>query len=164
MNKRWCVLASLVVCFGFAHATEIYRWVDDQGRTQVSDVVPEKYKAVAKRLDSRQFELSPQQRAEADARAARERRTANAAAAVDASRGKVGLAPAANLSAPSTGASGASARPAATDCASLQRAYAQSQECFAPFVTAKGAVKAEAYKTCTSLPDPSPKCGSPPSP
>ena len=35
-----------------AGAAEIYRWVDDKGVTNVSDVVPEKYKKVAQRVET----------------------------------------------------------------------------------------------------------------
>jgi hypothetical protein len=162
MTKHACLLASLALCCCFARAADIYIWTDEQGRTQMSDVVPDKYRATARKLDSRQFNLTPQQKAEADARAARERTAASRSPMPAGS--DLGKAPAGaptNLGGVSRAASGAMARPG-TDCASLQRAYAESQACFAPYVTAKGAVKAEAYQTCTSIPDPSPKCGTPP--
>ena len=64
-----------------AHATDIYRWVDDQGRTHFADVVPERYKSVATKIDSKSSELSEGARAEAAARAARERTQAEFEAA-----------------------------------------------------------------------------------
>ena len=153
------LLLAGVLLLPIAHATEIYQWVDESGRTQLSDVVPERYKRSAKRVDSRSFEISPQQRAEAESRAARERERAakpvgtpvpprdeRAGALVPA---RAAFAPAGAGSAPSP----------ASDCASLRRQYAQSQECFAQYQNTNGSVKPGAYEKCTEVPDPSPKCG-----
>ncbi|HEY2926593.1 DUF4124 domain-containing protein [Piscinibacter sp.] len=49
----------------------------------------------------------------------------------------------------------------ASDCAARLRRYRESQECFAPYRTVTGAIKAEAYQRCVELPDPSPQCGLP---
>lgn len=57
-------------------AADIYRWVDDQGQTQVSDVVPEKYRDKATRLNSRKYELTSEQKADARDRAVYEARRA----------------------------------------------------------------------------------------
>mgnify|MGYP001767041620 CR=1 FL=1 len=59
------------LAFG-AGATDIYRWVDENGRTHLSDVVPERYRDTATRVDSRSHELTPEQRREARERAAGE--------------------------------------------------------------------------------------------
>jgi len=56
-----------------ASATVIYRWIDENGRTHVSDVVPEKYKKSATRVDSAQYEAPPESRKEAEQRAAKEK-------------------------------------------------------------------------------------------
>ena len=154
MMKRTIVLAG-VLWLSIAQATDIYQWVDDSGRTHLSDVVPEKYKHSAKRVDSRQFEVGPQQRAEAEARAAREREQAakGSAETPAGARGARG----ATLGSASPGA--ASAPGDASDCASLRRQYAESQECFAPFLNVNGSYKPGAFEKCTQVPDPSPKCG-----
>src|SRR5262245_969082 len=47
-----------------AHSADIYRWVDEQGRTHISDTVPERYRGVATRLDAKPIEPTAQQRAE----------------------------------------------------------------------------------------------------
>ena len=157
-----CVLAcaaSGLLCASLARAAEIYQWVDESGRTHLSDVVPEKYRATAKRVDSRQFEPTPQQRAAAQALAAREREQAAKAAVADAAGSAAqgdAAAAAKAASAPAAPASGASN---ATDCASLRQLYTQSQECFAPFRNTNGSLKPGAYDKCVEVPDPSPKCG-----
>lgn len=158
MMKRTVVLAG-VLWLSLAQATDIYQWVDESGRTHLSDVVPQKYRHSAKRVDSRLFEVSPQQRAEAEARAAREREQA-AKGAAEAPVGARGERAASTGSAqPASAAAPASARGDTSDCASLRRQYAQSQECFAPFINTNGSVKPGAFEKCTQVADPSPKCG-----
>lgn len=152
-----CVLSG-VLCASVARAADIYQWVDESGRTHLSDVVPEKYKATAKRVDSRQFEPTPQQRAAAQALAARERDLAAKVTAADAagSAAQGGAAAATRpASAPTAPASGASS---VTDCATLRQIYTQSQECFAPFRNTNGSLKQGAYDKCVEVPDPSLKC------
>lgn len=45
------------------------------------------------------------------------------------------------------------------DCATLRRLYRESLACFAPYVLANGATKAEAFQKCTVRADPAPLCG-----
>jgi hypothetical protein len=48
--SRWLVaLALLLAGVDAARAVDMSRWVDEQGRTQVSDVVPDRYRASARR-------------------------------------------------------------------------------------------------------------------
>lgn len=153
--------ASLI---GAAQAADIYQWVDASGRVHVSDVVPEKYRAIAKRMDSQRFELTPAQKAEAQARQARRANSSAAASASAASEEQPGAnqgndaksAPAASLSGPAK-----KAAPPPPDCQALWQAYADSQACFAPFQNVNGTMKPGANEACTELPDPSPRCGLP---
>jgi Domain of unknown function (DUF4124) len=134
-----------------ACAADIYRWVDENGKVHVSDVVPEKYRNSAKRIDSRESEVSPQQRRDAEARAAAERAKADAAATAAPADAAQSTAQPARKPAAAAG----------TECEQAHRLYKESVDCFAPFVTAGGAVKGDAFKQCTALPDPSPRCGPP---
>ena len=139
------LLACSLLSVDAAQATDIYRWVDDNGRTQLSDVVPEKYRARATTVDSARYELSPVDRALAEARAQRQR-PLEAAASGAAPRGAApGL--------------GRSPRSPMADCATWQRLYTRSQECFARYKTVNGATKAEAFQKCTEIPDPATQCG-----
>lgn len=151
MAMRPVLLACCLLGAVCAHAADIYMWVDERGRVQFADVVPERYKASARRIDSRSFELTPQQQAEAQARAAEEKRRAAQLESDSAAARQ----PPAQMAPPTAGA----IQPPATDCAALQRAYVQSQECFAPFVMKNGAVREQAFKACVAVPDPSAKCG-----
>jgi hypothetical protein len=161
--RRWSALAWLAgaaLACSAAGTTPLCRWVDAQGRTQLSDVVPEAYREKATCIDSRQHELTPEQRREAELRAAAAKQKARQAAA------------AASGAAPASGASGALAssapapakRPAQaitedTDCATRWRLYDESVECFGPFRTTRGATKPEAFERCNVVASPEPRCG-----
>jgi len=147
------VAAALAACA--VHAGDIYRWVDENGRTQMSDRVPEQYRATARRLgDSRQYELTPQQRNEAQARAAREkaREDADARARADAEARAAAAAGAASQPAtPSKAAAKEDVEPntiSAAECDAWWREYLNNSACYAPFRTARGGMKAGAFEAC----------------
>ena len=155
-------LRGLLVCIALlfalpAQCAVIYRWVDEQGRTQVSDVVPEKYRKSAIRIDSSRSEVSPEQRQQAERAAAKNKALAEEATTRRQSAHVVQPPIAASQAA-------ASRRPAqgvtdATDCATWRRLYRESEECFGPFRTTRGATKTEAFEKCNQIPNPELKCG-----
>lgn len=160
MNQGFAMLrrSSFFLCCAFAaaatQAADIYQWVDDSGRMQASDVVPDKYKATARRLDSQRFELSAAQKAEAQTRRASSRKGSGDLPGESVSdNGQT--APAASLSGSPRAAH------AATDCETLRRRYDESQACFSPFKNVNGTMKPGANEACTEVPDPSPQCGLP---
>jgi hypothetical protein len=140
-------------------AAPVCRWVDERGRTQISDVVPDKYKKAATCTDSQKYELSPAQRREADQRAAEERARPRSEAANPPKESASGpLSPAAPASQPGA------KRPAevvtdATDCQTWWRVYDESADCFGPYRTARGGIKPEAFDNCNVVPNPELKCG-----
>jgi hypothetical protein len=142
-----------------AEAAPLCRWVDDSGRTQISDSVPDRYRSSAVCTDSRQYELSPQQRQEAEQRAARQKAQARQERSGQATE-RAGAA-----SEPGSAASGSVAkRPAqgvtdATDCDTWWRLYDESEECFGPYRTTRGATKPEAFEKCNVIARPELKCG-----
>lgn len=159
MTNRILILISCALLTSFASATDIYRWVDENGRTSLSDQVPERYRNVATKVDTSASELSESQRQEALARAAREKQKVEEAAQAAPPASPM---PKAGQLTPSSGMR-------ETECEALMRAYRESQECFAPFMLAgsdgsphSGGVREEAFLYCTSVPDPSQQCGSPP--
>jgi len=158
MMMKHAIVLGGALWLSIAQAADIYQWVDESGRTHLSDVVPEKYKATAKRVDSRQFEPTPQQRAAAQALAARERELAAKAAAADAAGSAAQRGAAAATKPASAPAAPASSASNVTDCATLRQLYTQSQECFAPFRNTNGSLKQGAYDKCVEVPDPSLKC------
>lgn len=156
MTKKMVFLFLCSVLFSTAYANTIYQWVDDNGRTQISDKVPPRYKSVATELDTRASRVSEQQRQEALERVARQKERAEAAGR---EREK---ADAADADAASQSAQPKSLAPVVesdADCEQLRRAYYESQECFAPFMLVDGGIRAEAYQYCRPIADPSSKCG-----
>lgn len=161
MIQRLMLVVSCALWIAVAQAADLYEWVDDQGGLHVSDIVPEKFRSRAKKIDTRSSEIPPQQRSEAEARAAKDKQTLEKAQAeADAARTRMqrGSGPRDPVAAP-----GATPKPA-DDCPTLQRQYKESQECFATFRGQDGTVKPEAFQKCTDLPDPSAKCGLPTTP
>src|SRR5512140_3198728 len=142
------------------HAADIYRWVDENGQTHLSDTVPDKYRNSATRVDTGPTELTPQQRAEAEARAAQQKKLAEEE---EARRRAREAADAAGSTAPAPPAPPIRPAPRATpnssDCAQLLRRYRASQECFAPYRMANGAIRPEGFVLCgPDVPDPSGQC------
>lgn len=147
-----------------APATQLCRWIDEEGRTQVSDKVPPKYKQVAKCADAAQYNPTDAQRREAEARAQADRQAEAKAQAAREATAK-GQKAAAKASGDRSLQGNAPLKPESVsstkDCATLHRLYRESQECFAAFRLSNAAVRPEAYKSCTEVLDPSPQCGPP---
>lgn len=143
---------------GLSNAADIWRWVDEHGRTHVADSVPERYKAVATKIESQKSQPSESERAAAVGRAAKDRerlaaleaqRVRDEAAQLPAS--SPGLAASSPAGKSSTGQAG-------TECDALWRAYYESQRCFAPYLI-PGGVKEEAFQQCKTVLSPSNRCG-----
>ena len=140
-------------------ATPLCRWVDETGRTQISDLVPEKYRRAATCSDSQSYELTPEQRRQAERRAAEDKARARPpAASAPRARESNASGPAAPASQPKV------KRPtevvdSSTDCKTWWRLYDESAECFGPFRTTRGAIKPEAFESCNEIPSPEVKCG-----
>jgi len=139
---------------GLCGATDIYKWKDEAGHTHVADSVPERYRKVATKIDSRQFEVRADDRAAALARSAKELERA-AAMAADRARTESdasGLAPS---------GSGPRAQPkqGESECDRLWRTYLDSQRCFAPYQRRQGGTRVEAYSHCEPVQAPPAECG-----
>jgi hypothetical protein len=142
-----------------AHATPVCRWVDERGQSQISDIVPEKFRQSATCSDSRQYELSPQQQSEADQRAADQQESARQRMADELAKEKD--APPATVAA---AAAPRAKRPLeliteSTDCATRWRIYDESVTCFGPFRTTQGAIKPEGFAQCRDIANPEVRCG-----
>jgi hypothetical protein len=125
-----------------AFATDVYKWVDENGKTQYGSSVPERYKGSAKKVGEGSAP-SAAQREEAAARLAREKAAAEQMAAQRAKPNPVSTIPAPD------------AKPiAADDCEAQKKRYRESMNCFAPYVTVNGTVKAEAYQHCVEMRQP----------
>ncbi len=141
-----------------AFAVDMYRWVDERGVTNVSDAVPDKYKHVATKVDSTQFNVSARQRRAAASQAAAIIGRAAADAPPEPAASSVALRRVRKATAPPVAAASAGGN----DCATLQRRYREAQECFAAGSnTVSGAVNVARSPQCPIVVDPSPKCGLP---
>lgn len=157
MTSKMAFLFACSMLFSTAYATTIYQWVDENGRTQISDTVPPRYKDVATKVDTSASRVSEKQRQEALERVAKEKELVESAnrARADAAATKAADQSVDTKSAPPV------VDNKNADCEQLMRAYRESQECFAPFMRVEGGTREEAYKYCTPVADPSVKCGLP---
>ena len=143
------VATTLVVACARIGATPICRWVDSDGRSQLSEMVPEQYRKGATCTDSMQYELAPGE--------------AHTGVVQDVARPLAPLPAVAPV--PLQAASHPVAkRPAevvtdATDCPTHWRLYDASMACFGPFRTTRGATRVEAFDVCNVVASPELRCG-----
>lgn len=142
-------LACLSPCL---QAGVIYQWVDDAGRTQMSDVVPAKYQKSAKQVGGG-TSTAPMQSTD-DARQARERiRAANAATASSRRQNSANY--------PSAPNNSDSSEADSNDCAALWRSYHESLSCFGRYRNSMdNSMDPQAFKVCEETTDPTSRCGS----
>ncbi len=154
-------LASVLCAATAAYGGVIYRWVDEQGKTHFSDVVPEKYRRVARPVGGSDEAPPPAPPASRPAPRPLEQAasTPGAASAAPAAPAAPVRRPPSTPSALASGKRPASTPTEGTDCATWLRLYRESLDCFAPFVTARGAMKAEAFAVCNPVPEPPIRCG-----
>lgn len=144
------------VCCSAAYAEVIYRWVDDNGLTHFTDKAPRQPAKSVTTIDTHQYELSPAQRKDAEARIAREKARA---AELASGKEKEAPAPAPAIPMPQAGNPPAKPSPAATDCASLLQRFWDSAECYAPFLNVNGSMKPGGPETCgPPVPYPAKEC------
>lgn len=144
--------ALLAPAFG---ATLMCRWMDENGRTHITDIVPEKYTNMAICTDSDQYELTADQLRDAAQRQATQRsKTLREQATQDVSSEsrRVETTPPPRVKRPAEIVTNK------TDCPTWWRLYDESSACFGPFNTVRG-IKAEAYDVCNEVASPEPKCG-----
>jgi hypothetical protein len=157
MARAGCLLALTAVWPLPGAATPLCRWVDNNGRTQLAQTVPERYKAVATCTDSTRYDIPAAQLRAAQQRADDERRRAARVAAPPWAASSPASAPPGALA--PTPKRPAQAVTELTDCATSWRLYDESLACFGPFQTVHGAIKAEAYDVCNVVASPEPRCG-----
>jgi hypothetical protein len=142
------IAATFVLCtvLAFAaHGAEIYRWTDESGKTHISDTVPAKYKDAATRIDSKAFELSPDQRRDAETRAAAQKARSDSQIPPGPTTAPAPLPAPASLS-PTRPASAPG--PAKDSCEAQWREFRDSLDCFAPFMDVNGSLRPGAFDTC----------------
>ena len=156
-----CALGGAALC-AVGAAGDIYRWVDDKGRVQMSDRPPPRSTGPVIRQDARRDEVAPAQRKAAQDRAARDRALLESA---QADRDKAAVRSPKPRAVASSGFADESdpslpPRASAEDCRMWRQEYRRNEACFAPFRTARGGIKPEAFRVCgPELLDPEFECG-----
>lgn len=148
------VFGATLLMSSVAGASTVYRWIDERGRVHYSDVVPDRYKRIAKPVNAGGAEPTAEQQREALERSQAERAKA-LLASTNRSASASSAAPASVASAPSA------KRPAQvpndrTDCVTWQRLYEESAECFGPYRTVGGGIRPGAFEVCNEVPEPPP--------
>lgn len=140
---------------GAAWGVPMYSWVDEHGRVNISDTVPEQFRKSARRIESTRFNVSEKQRREAAVRMA-------ALTSAAASR-PAGAARAPLLSGPAFAAprSAAGSAPEASDCATRLQRFREAQDCFQSGPRNQNGTVNAAKSNCPDIVDPSPQCGLP---
>jgi Domain of unknown function (DUF4124) len=156
LHTRTAFLMLFLLTSGVASAATVYRWVDDQGKVNYSETVPEQFRSRAKAIDASANQPSAAQQQESLERAQKDKERA-AASSPDSTRQPVKSARAA--SAPRAFTKIPSQIPnEQTDCETWQRLYLESSDCFGPYRTVRGATKPEAFEYCNVVPEPPPRC------
>ncbi len=135
-----CLLAAAA-----AAQTTVYRWVDDSGRVNYSETVPERYRSVARPI------TVPDAAPSVEAPLAPHATAAGQPASAPQ--------PVARTPPPTPPLKPAGKRPARvpdqnTDCETWQRLYFESIDCFGPYRTVRGGIKPEAFERCNEVPEP----------
>lgn len=149
-------IAALLLLYSMslaASAGEVFKWVDENGKVHYGDVLPDKYKQQAKKVDSADPGVTDAQRMEAEARNAKEKKRAEA---LQKSREEKAEAEPDPAPAP--------APQVANDCEAQMNRYLASLACFDKFrnANARGA-KPEGVEECQQVAQPQgclPKPGS----
>jgi len=148
------LLLACCLCF----SADIYSWKDEQGRVNMSDSVPERYRSVATKINSKKFELSESDKAAAAERRAKENKSL---ATLEARRNlaEVARIPASGPGSTVSPPSQTPTKQGGSECDRLWAEYFESQECFAPYQNRYTGTKPEAYLKCKTVTNPSYQCG-----
>jgi hypothetical protein len=127
---------------------ELFKWVDENGKTHYGDQVPERYQ---QKQQSLKVDKAPSrdERNAALLRIQREKNAANAMKAQRDARSEV-------AGRPARAAAGVPSNE--TACQKEWRLFLDSKTCFQPFRTANGGIRAEAYQQCKEMPEPRSIC------
>jgi len=157
--RSGCLL--LAVLAGAVQGAEIYRWVDEQGRTQISDRPPPGSAGSASKQATPTPTVSPDQRRAAEERAASDRARVDKLQRERLAAGTRAARPAAAASGPDEAGEGPLPPRASTeDCRLWRQEFSRSAACYAPYRTARGGIKPEAFEACgEEVLDPALECG-----
>lgn len=157
--KRGGVLAASigwVVCLALSGAAsaQVYKWVDENGKVHYGDAPPDRNDSKKKSVKINTPPPSPADRDAAVKRAEQERRTLNH---MTESRKRADET--ARKQSAATTSTGTSPPPGSeTPCQKEWREFREKSACFAPYRTATGGIKPEAYERCKEVTAPTSVC------
>lgn len=131
-----------------SNAGEVYKWVDETGRTHFGDTIPERYQDKSKKIDVTASKLTDAQRKEGMDRATKEKM----ALKNDSETNQETV-----IHTPLEGLKKKPA-PASTTCREKMQAWRESAACFDKYRNQNGSVKPEAYRNCTDVKKPAEIC------
>ena len=128
-----------------AEGAELFKWVDEKGRTHYGESIPDQYKKKATKIERTISDPTDAQRRDAVERSAKEKLRATEAPGA----------------APDTPPSNTTPQPTVSNtnvrgdsCEEQKQRYLESDLCFAPFRNANGTIKAEAFRHCVEVKEP----------
>jgi len=148
LNKLFITLFLAVPCLALA-GNAIYRWVDEAGTVHYGDTVPERYQGSATRKP--ELKEHPVIDVEGTATEQQARQRAREVLDIEPDNTQPPAAAPAEANAPTPAVS---ENTADMTCEEQWARYTASQECFAPFRMANGAIRPDAFDNCVSVPQP----------
>ena len=144
---RIACLMAFAAFFTAAWGADIYKWVDEKGRTQYGQSVPDKYKKSAIKIEQEIHTPTDAQREEAAARAAQDKEKAAALATrkLEPAKPRTSVKPA---------PASAAVENKATRCEAERQKYRESVACFEPYRMPNGAIQPEGLEKCVSMKEP----------
>ena len=130
-----------------AGAASICRWVDETGQVQYADVVPDRYKTAVTCTHTPAASRPAEPIQNRNGKRISPPQVASSAAAPPIEMPRQSAKQPSETVSPNT------------DCKTWLRLFNESGACFAPFRTARGGIKAEAFEKCNEIPNPEEKCG-----
>jgi hypothetical protein len=129
------------------YGADIFKWVDEKGQIHYGQSVPKQYKGSATKIVLEEVEPTDAQRHSAEARAAKDKARAESIVTPRAESNKPH-----SDSPPLQAAAGTDDKE--SRCAAEKKKYRKSQACFAPYRTANGGLKPEAFQHCVEVKEP----------
>jgi hypothetical protein len=136
LHRVRAVLAILLSLYAPSSLTQVYRWVDSSGRVHYGDIVPDRYKAGARLVDSRSSAPTSEQISEAKKRAERER--------LEAAQRERRAAAAPSIPPLPAQAGGT----APQSCEAEWKKFVASADCYAPYLLYRGGIRPGAVEKC----------------
>lgn len=147
------VVCALVAALPGPVLAQVYKWVDENGKVHYGDAPPEQAQGKKKSVKINTPAPSPADREAALKRAEEERRKLD-----QFTQTRRSAEAKAKQDKPATATAGSTAPANETPCQKEWREFREKAACFAPYRTATGGIRPEAYERCKEAVQPSSPC------